>query len=89
MFGAGVGDNIFPPDPNLYFTLSRCDVRTVDKEAHDLYSDFDVISNVIDVCLLVAVVLAETNNENLALCSLHCQVIDIYAITFRACWYMY
>ena len=48
MFGAGAGDMIAPPDPNQYFVLSRCDVRTVDKEVHDLYCDFDVISNIVN-----------------------------------------
>ncbi|KAK2163932.1 hypothetical protein LSH36_72g08048 [Paralvinella palmiformis] len=47
MFGAGEGDNIFPPNPDLSFTLRRCDVRTLDKAVFDLCCDFAVMSDVV------------------------------------------
>jgi hypothetical protein len=47
--GQGQPDGIFPPNPDRYFTLSRCDVRTLDKLVYDLYADFDTIANVIEV----------------------------------------
>ena len=63
IFGSGDGDQIFPPDPDRYFTLSRCDVRTVDKEVHDLYCDFDVISNIVnEVVTLGRAAKTETRN---------------------------
>jgi len=49
MFGAGEGDNIFPPNPDLSFTLRRCDVRTLDKAVFDLCCDFAVMSDVVKV----------------------------------------
>ena len=51
LFGAGDGDNIFPPNPNRSFRLDRCDLRTRDMQADGLFNDIDAMYSLIRVII--------------------------------------
>ena len=47
----GVGNNGFinPPDPNKSFALSQVELAVLDQDAHQLFVDFDVLTNLAKV----------------------------------------
>ncbi|KAK9464644.1 glycosyl hydrolases family 38 N-terminal domain-containing protein [Lipomyces arxii] len=45
MFGNGDRDQIQPPDPNRWFTLSNADLVAPNPDAHALYLDFGIIAD--------------------------------------------
>ncbi|KAK9456114.1 glycosyl hydrolases family 38 N-terminal domain-containing protein [Dipodascopsis uninucleata] len=45
MFGNGNGDQIQPPDPNRWFTLSFADLVAPNSDARGLYLDFGIIAD--------------------------------------------
>ena len=49
MLGSGHGTMISPPKPDLTFALTRAEVVVMDKLAYDLYQDFAVIVDIIQV----------------------------------------
>ncbi|KAK4328136.1 hypothetical protein Pmani_001416 [Petrolisthes manimaculis] len=49
LFGAsGDGDNISPPSPDLYFTLSRAEIARVDQQVYKLTRDLEVLYQLAD-----------------------------------------
>ncbi|XP_042883605.1 alpha-mannosidase 2C1-like [Penaeus japonicus] len=43
LFGAGPGDQIDPPDPNMHFTLSRAEIAQLDSSVYKLTRDLEVL----------------------------------------------
>lgn len=43
LFGAGPGDQIDPPDPDMYFTLSRAEIAQLDATVYKLTRDLEVL----------------------------------------------
>lgn len=48
MFGAG-DYMIGPPKPDMTFTLSKCDLVTLDMEVHDLITDIELLTDIATV----------------------------------------
>ena len=51
LFGAGVGSQIGPTDPNCYYTLTKVELAVIDKDVHALLMDLQVITDIVKVII--------------------------------------
>ena len=49
LFGAGIGSQIGPADPNRKYKLQTCEIAVVDTDVRQLLIDFDVMIQLIKV----------------------------------------
>nr|XP_027214752.1 alpha-mannosidase 2C1-like [Penaeus vannamei] len=49
LFGAGDGDDLTPPNPNKYYTLTRAEISKFDTQVYKLTRDLEVLHQLADV----------------------------------------